>query len=123
MVVNRERQKSQALISDDAQKPIFDRQQFEDNTMSDRTLQQEILFLFLAQIQDVRKKLNEGPVSMEESRFLGHTLRGAAAAVGATDFVLIAENWENLALEGQSLQTALDKSEISFRKTISHYLA
>jgi hypothetical protein len=100
---------------------VFDRDRFEANTMHDVSLQREILGLFLAQLDQMRARLVEGPVSIEDSRFLGHTLRGAAAAVGAVEFEAIGLNWEKLALSGEDLITVLESSEVSYRKAISPY--
>jgi hypothetical protein len=100
---------------------VFDRQRFEANTMYDGALQREILGLFLDQLQQIKVRLEEGPISAEDSRFLGHTLKGAAAAVGGLEFEDIGSNWEKLAIKEQDLQAMLMAAEASFKRAIAIY--
>jgi hypothetical protein len=102
-------------------KLVFDRQQFEANTMYDTALQREILGLFLQQLEQLHIRLKEGAVSKEDSKFLGHTLRGAATAVGALEFEDIGVNWEKLSFKPLTLQPALTSAEIRFRHAIASY--
>jgi hypothetical protein len=102
-------------------KLVFDRQQFEANTMYDTALQREILGLFLQQLEQLHIRLKEGAVSKEDSKFLGHTLRGAATAVGALEFEDIGVNWEKLSFNPLTLRPALASAEIRFREAIAIY--
>jgi HPt (histidine-containing phosphotransfer) domain-containing protein len=71
----------------------FDRDHFERQTFGDQGLQKEIIALFLAQIADSRVNL-ASPMTNSSWRFLTHTLKGAASAVGATQFAVLAAQWE-----------------------------
>ena len=92
----------------DSEREVFDREMFACNTMQDEILQKEILGLFFSQLATVRARLEQGPVSAEESKFLAHTLRGAAAAVGARKIETIAAKWE--AKSGTSAKLRLEIS-------------
>ena len=72
---------------------IFDIEHFERQTFGDANLQREILQLFMAQIEDTRKALTT-PMTATSWRFLTHTLKGAAASVGAIRLADIAGEWE-----------------------------
>ncbi len=72
---------------------IFDREHFERQTFGDVGLQREIIQLFLAQAEDARKTLAFA-MSDTSWRFLTHTLRGAASAVGALRIAELASVWE-----------------------------
>jgi hypothetical protein len=100
---------------------VFDRERFEANTMHDSVLQCEILGLFLAQLVQMRARLTEGAVSVEDSKFLGHTLRGAAAAVGALEFEDMGANWEKLTASDADLTRMINAAEVRFRQAIASY--
>jgi HPt (histidine-containing phosphotransfer) domain-containing protein len=99
----------------------FDQQRFEANTMHDIVLQREILGLFLAQLAQMRARLAEDAVSVEDSKFLGHTLRGAAAAVGALEFENMGANWEKLTANDADLTQMINSVEVRFRQAIASY--
>lgn len=72
---------------------IFDIEHFERQTFGDANLQREIMQLFMAQVEDTLKALAT-PMTSTSWRFLTHTLKGAAAAVGAIRLADIAGQWE-----------------------------
>jgi HPt (histidine-containing phosphotransfer) domain-containing protein len=115
------RQRHDAHHVDAGAQLVFDRRRFEANTMHDGALQREILGLFLAQLSQMRARLAEGAVSVEDSKFLGHTLRGAAAAVGALEFENMGTEWENLAASGVDLTQLINTAEVRFRQAIASY--
>jgi HPt (histidine-containing phosphotransfer) domain-containing protein len=100
---------------------VFDRDSFESSTMYDAGLQVEILSLFYAQLNAAKQKMSSGLLTQQENKFLGHTLRGAAAAVGALEIEHIAQCWE----DGQSdlgvLAGKLDAAITLFRKETAFY--
>jgi hypothetical protein len=62
------------------------------NTFGDVALRNEILGLFKAQIDGLSRNLLL-PMDGQAWHFVTHTLKGAAAAVGALDFASLAEDW------------------------------
>ena len=70
---------------------MFDRSVLLRNTMDDLGLATEVLALFETQLQRL-EKLDWAQLDLE---FEMHTLRGAAAAVGATQLQRLAESWKN----------------------------
>jgi HPt (histidine-containing phosphotransfer) domain-containing protein len=66
-------------------------------------LQQEIIMLFLAQLSDAEKSFAL-PMTATSWRFLTHTLKGAAAAVGAQRLAELAGEWE---LAGTPVEASL----------------
>lgn len=72
---------------------VFDEAHFLRQTFGDRGLQLEIIALFIAQIEDSRKAL-AAPMTTTAWRFMTHTLKGAAAAVGAMRLAALAGQWE-----------------------------
>jgi hypothetical protein len=62
------------------------------NTFGDSALRSEILGLFLAQLDGVQRTLSS-PVNETSWEFVMHTLKGAAAAVGATGISTAADLW------------------------------
>jgi HPt (histidine-containing phosphotransfer) domain-containing protein len=81
----------------------FDHAHFHRQTFGDADLQREIIQLFLAQIEDARKTIRT-PMTTTSWRFLTHTLRGAAASVGALRLAGLAAAWE---IEGSPQDAAL----------------
>lgn len=73
--------------------PALDLQHLNTNTFGDRLLRAEILALFSAQIEQSRSHL-QSAASAQDWRFLTHTLKGAASAVGAIEFAELAGRWE-----------------------------
>ena len=83
--------KAQATAEQFSEAPvIFDRGILLRNTMDDLGLATEVLALFEAQLQRL-ELLDWDKLNVE---FEMHTLRGAAAAVGARQLQHIAESWK-----------------------------
>ena len=97
---------------------VFDTVHFGRQTFGDESLQQEILHLFLTQLDDTRRALAK-PGSSSGWRFMTHTLRGAAAAVGAIDLVVLVETWEQMAVptdaEREAVVSAFDAAVRRFK--------
>jgi HPt (histidine-containing phosphotransfer) domain-containing protein len=72
---------------------VFDEAHFIRQTFGDRGLQVEIIQLFIAQVEDSRKAL-AAPMTTTAWRFMTHTLKGAASAVGAMRIAKLAGGWE-----------------------------
>jgi hypothetical protein len=100
---------------------VFDRDSFESSTMYDAGLQVEILSLFYAQLNAAKQKMSSGLLTQQENKFLGHTLRGAAAAVGALEIEHIAQCWEEGQLDLGVLAGKLDAAITLFRKETAFY--
>ena len=101
---------------------VFDREVFQRNTMQDAILQQEILELFFNQLAAVRARLEQGPVSVEDSKFMAHTLRGAAAAVGAKKIETIAAKWEVKSSTSAKLRLEISRAALGFMELASSKL-
>lgn len=99
----------------------FESDRFESSTMHDRGLQIEILALFDNQLIEVCEKLRSGPLIAVDAKFLGHTLRGAAAAIGATEIEAIAADWENAASNQLVLLRRLEVANKTFREQTDCY--
>jgi HPt (histidine-containing phosphotransfer) domain-containing protein len=73
---------------------IFDVAFFEHCTMGDKHLMIELIGLFKSQIEKTENELTE--ISSDAKwRFLAHTLKGAASAIGAVEIETLASSWEN----------------------------
>lgn len=93
------------------------------NTFGDNTLRKEIIGLFLSQLDGVHRTLS-APVNQAAWQFLTHTLKGAAAAVGATAISRTADRWGKIsapvsAEERRSVQKHLGSLTSDFRQAIS----
>jgi HPt (histidine-containing phosphotransfer) domain-containing protein len=88
-------QKLQPLADDSSLSgdSVLDRIYLNRVTFGDAPLRQEVVGLFLAQVNGMVRTLN---LSIDAStwQFLTHTLKGAAVAVGATQMAEIAVAWE-----------------------------
>jgi HPt (histidine-containing phosphotransfer) domain-containing protein len=82
---------------------VFDLDHFARQTFGVASLQQEIIMLFLAQLSDAEKSFAL-PMTATSWRFLTHTLKGAAAAVGAQRLAELAGEWE---LAGTPVEASL----------------
>ncbi len=102
-------------------KAVFDKEQFESTTMYDGALQAEILVLFDQQLASVAQKLANTVLSAHDNKFISHTLRGAAAAVGAIEIELIASSWEAHAAEQANLATVFAGAVERFRAATVRY--
>jgi HPt (histidine-containing phosphotransfer) domain-containing protein len=73
---------------------IFDVAFFEHCTMGDKQLMIELIGLFKSQIEKSENELMD--ISSDAKwRFLAHTLKGAASAIGAIEIETLASAWEN----------------------------
>jgi HPt (histidine-containing phosphotransfer) domain-containing protein len=84
---------SEALQPEPVRGATFDELHFARQTFGDPDLQQEIIQLFLAQVEDARRAFAT-PMTTTAWRFLTHTLKGAAASVGALRIAELASAWE-----------------------------
>ena len=94
--------------------PVFDIALFNSSTMSDKALQLEIIKLFATQLISVRQSLDCAPMNLEEAKFLGHTLRGAALAIGADEIAALALEWDELAFDQSEFTRLLAEAEVRF---------
>jgi HPt (histidine-containing phosphotransfer) domain-containing protein len=110
-----------------AQLACFDREHFNNQTFGDPGLQREIIGLFLKQLDDAAASLSE-PMTVAAWRYLAHTLKGAAAAVGAVSLAKLAAAWELEGVprepDGRIACHALFVQEYSvFRLAVAAYVA
>jgi hypothetical protein len=87
---------------------VFDRAVLAHQTMDDGALAGEILGLFLAQID----RLDRADWTHLELAFEMHSLRGAAAVMGAHQIVHLAEHWKK---QGTGLERKLKLAFSQFR--------
>jgi HPt (histidine-containing phosphotransfer) domain-containing protein len=73
---------------------VFDRDFFEHCTMRDKHLMREVIDLFKLQVESAVVELADLRDG-QAWKFQAHRLKGAAAAVGATEIQMIASSWEN----------------------------
>jgi hypothetical protein len=84
------------------------------NTFGDKMLRKEIVGLFLAQLDSVKKNLAT-PIDATAWQFLTHTLKGAAAAVGACRIAALADVWSAMGVpQSQALRAAYGLQLSSF---------
>jgi HPt (histidine-containing phosphotransfer) domain-containing protein len=83
-----------------------------NSTLGDKTLREEILGLFLAQVEASVKSL---PLTRDGSawHYLTHTLKGAASAVGAKRIAALADEWGKSALPSHTLLRQNMASELA----------
>jgi HPt (histidine-containing phosphotransfer) domain-containing protein len=89
--------------------------------MEDRALQLEIIDLFMDQLAGARKKLGAARFNVDEAKYLGHTLRGAALSIGADEIAAIAAGWDELAFEQAELRDLLEKAQIRFKTAVGEF--
>lgn len=94
--------------------PAFDREVLALHTMQDELLQREILDMFLAQLSKVHARLEQGPVPAGEGKVLAHTLRGAAATVGAKQIAAVASWWEEKPIWSAQLKLDVERAILAF---------
>lgn len=87
---------------------VFDRECWLRQALGDNDLAREVLGLFLGHVT----RLEEAAFSRLDLAFEMHTLRGAAAAIGAAEIEAIATRWRDL---GPGLEAALRKAFQAFR--------
>jgi HPt (histidine-containing phosphotransfer) domain-containing protein len=93
-------------------------------TFGDIPLRDEIIGLFLAQVNALAHRLDI-PVDSVAWQFLTHTLKGAAAAVGAKHIAEIASAWEHRLVPQTAearlkLSTELKSAILAFEKAASN---
>ena len=86
-----------------AEPAVFDRTVLMHHAMDDAALATEVLALFEAQLQ----RLEHLDWDKLDLAFEMHTLRGAAAAVGASQLRHIAENWKDTGAFEATVKTAI----------------
>lgn len=96
----------------------LDAELLDQNTFGDRALRSEILKLFVSQL-DISRDSILNPANDEDWRFSTHTLKGAAAAVGAQQFVALCAQWEKTSSpfsrhERESMAVAFDQARAAF---------
>jgi hypothetical protein len=88
------------------------------NTFGDVALRTEIIGLFRAQLNAVRTQLLL-PVDVNGWNYLTHTLKGAAAAVGAQKFAVLADAWG--LKPPPATQSARLEHEVQFRLALVEF--
>ena len=96
------------------EQPAFDRDRFVMSTMDDADLQREVVELFVDQVDQTCARLAEGSILAEDRKFLGHNLRGAAAAVGALHIEELAKSWESVSYDLAVLRELLQQAKTAF---------
>jgi len=96
-------------------------------TMENRELEREIITLFLQQLPATIGMLKSA-ASQADWKLAAHTLKGSAAAVGASRINALAVELENCGFGGgpratKSLLTALDRAVTQFRKAAQRIYA
>jgi HPt (histidine-containing phosphotransfer) domain-containing protein len=91
------------------------------STFGDAELRSEIIALFQKQLVLARAQIS-GAATASEWRFVMHTLKGAAAAVGALQFVWLAQHWEMSVFptesERSSVLSDFDHAESAFGRAV-----
>ncbi|MFO1033188.1 MAG: Hpt domain-containing protein [Hyphomicrobiales bacterium] len=104
---------------------VFDRLHFSRQTFDDESLQRELVGLFLAQAEEALRTLAL-PVTSTAWRFLTHTLKGAALAIGCNRLAAWAARGERSAPPNAAGRLALAdelRGEIrAFRAAAAEFL-
>ncbi|MDE2446100.1 MAG: Hpt domain-containing protein [Alphaproteobacteria bacterium] len=100
----------------------FNHSRLAHSTMDDMSLQREVLGLFLDQLAKTRAAFKEKPLTPQERKFLGHNLRGSAAAVGAEQIEELARSWEKVGFDAGVLDALFEQAEKAFRAEIRAFL-
>jgi HPt (histidine-containing phosphotransfer) domain-containing protein len=116
------RQDQDTLVFPVSELVVFDRQQFESSTMYDLSLQREILGMFFGQLDQVLVQLGNGPLTPEESKFMAHTLRGAAAALGALEVQKLTSDWAMQIKDQAGLRLKLVDAKSHYQQAVTRYL-
>jgi HPt (histidine-containing phosphotransfer) domain-containing protein len=102
-----------------AESVVFNAERLASSTMGDHELQREVIGMFRSQVEDVVMQAATG-VGAEEWRFLAHTLRGTAAAVGATEIEMLGEMWEmQRSRPGLSVSNELNAAWLRFESALA----
>lgn len=97
---------------------VLDRDFLNENTFHDASLRQEIMELFFKQLSEVEISLRK-PMDAKAWRYMAHTLKGAAAAVGAQQISRLALDWEMAGLPANS--QALATRQLSFARALAAF--
>jgi HPt (histidine-containing phosphotransfer) domain-containing protein len=120
--------KSSKIIADLSNQTIsncvsLDQDYLDRVTFGDVPLRDELINLFLSQVASTILKL---PLlrKPDDWRFSAHSLRGAAAAIGAQEIATLCTHWEEtgpprLADDKQNCATELQAAEARFRTSIA----
>lgn len=100
----------------------LDVRQLDSCTMGDRALQLEIIDLFMDQLTGAQKKLSVAKFQVDEAKYMGHTLRGAALSIGAVEIAAIAAGWDELAFEQAELRRLLKQAAVRFKAAAGEFL-
>jgi hypothetical protein len=103
---------------------VFDRAHLAHYTMNSAELEREIIGLFLLQLPSTIE-LIEDATAAAEWKLATHTLKGAAASIGAGKLQAIAAELEDIGFEGDAeLRLAglrrLKAAAAEFRETVRH---
>ena len=97
--------------------PALNAQQFIMSTMGERNLQLEVIALFLAQLNTVANRDLKS-----DTKFLAHTLRGAALAIGAEEIAAMALTWEEQNCSSTELARLLGQATARFNTAVHQIL-
>jgi len=103
---------------------VFDREHLRRYTMNSADLEREVLELFLGQAPDIVAQLRSAR-SASEWKLATHTLKGSAAAIGATEVNRLAVRLERLSHAARSAGAEIDAIETAiarFRAAIGQIL-
>ena len=97
--------------------PALNSQQFIVSTMGERSLQLEVIALFQAQLATVANRDLKSDV-----KFMAHTLRGAALALGADEIAAIALLLEDQKCSSTELAAHLEQATARFNTAVHRIL-
>jgi HPt (histidine-containing phosphotransfer) domain-containing protein len=89
---------------------VFDREHLRRYTMNSSELEREVLGLFLGQAPQIVAQLRSA-ASAAEWKLATHTLKGSAAAIGATEVNRLAARLERLSRSARNIATEIDQVE------------
>jgi hypothetical protein len=111
---------------DEAPAPL-DVQHLDHNTFGDKGLKAEIISLFAVQLEQSRPRIADA-ATPDDWHFIMHTLKGAAAAVGALDIARLASAWDGRGLpildaDRDAILAAFDRAHGAFTAAAQASLA
>jgi HPt (histidine-containing phosphotransfer) domain-containing protein len=78
----------------------------DENTFGDKVLRSEIIGLFQTQLQSVDESLQK-QLDQKAWKYMTHTLKGAASAVGAHEIAQLAAKWEQVEAPATTQQLSI----------------
>jgi HPt (histidine-containing phosphotransfer) domain-containing protein len=113
-------------LSDEVQIAL-DVQQLNRSTFGDRGLRAEIVRLFTVQLVQTRARVVDAE-NAQDWRFVMHTLKGAASAVGALELAYLAAQWESQGLpadfgDREKILSQFDRAQFAFAQAIETTVA